>query len=217
MRALGASCSGSALALTGHQRRIERRSLILCCHLTFPFPSPPTPLSFPSPPTPLSFLSPPPPSPHSISVAMDRQQQQLPQGDAELPPTGPVPLQQGRLELYREHHRQAMERHRHTVSYRVPVERQQAQMLQQRFLPQGGGAQKPPPVSGGRGGAADKSQGGGGVEADGSEHGTRLPEEGLVSARVQGGYSQPVTWAPPPIAHNDNCLFVNSVECGGML
>lgn len=119
---------------------------------------------------------------------MDRQQQQIPQGDTDLPPTGPVPLPQGRLELFREHQRNAMERHRHTVSYRVPMERQQAQMLHQRFLQPGGGTQKPPPASGGRGGAVDKSQGGGGVEAEGSEHGIRLPEEGPVSGRVQGEY-----------------------------
>lgn len=114
---------------------------------------------------------------------MDRQQ--VAPGDAELPPTAPPPTQ-GRLDHYREHHRQAFERHRHTVSYRVPIEMQQAQMLQQRYLQPGGGAQKGPPTTAGRGGAADKSQGVGGVELETSEHG-RPAEEGMVSGEVWSG------------------------------
>ena len=86
------------------------------------------------------------------------------------------------MENFRERHRQAMERHRHTVSYRVPLEMQQAQMLQQRFLQQGAGAQKVPPTSGCRAGTADKSQGGGGAEFESSEHGGRL-DESMVSSR----------------------------------
>ena len=86
------------------------------------------------------------------------------------------------MENFRERNRQAMERHRHTVSYRVPLEMQQAQMLQQRFLQQGAGAQKVPPTSGCRAGTADKSQGGGGAEFESSEHGGRL-DESMVSSR----------------------------------
>ena len=93
-------------------------------------------------------------------------------------------------------------------------------MLQQRYLQHGGGAQKGPPTTVGRGGATDKSQGGGGVELEAGEHG-RPAEEGMVSEVEwcgmvwKGIYSQ-VIWLHQccPIG---NCLFVNSVECGGML
>ena len=117
---------------------------------------------------------------------MERQQQQVPQVDPELAPSGANPAM-GRLDFFREHNRQAMDRHRHTVSYRVPVELKQSHLLQQRFLQQqGSGKQQAPPTGGGRGGVVDKSQSMGGVDHEGDAG--RLAEEVRLGSHASGRY-----------------------------